>query len=239
MRMEVVVASLPDHHPYWDECVGSLGPVRVVDGSEGLLTAYQKAYETSTADIIAYIHNDVIIRDAEWRDKVLREFDDPSVGVAGFGGAFAHGEPDIYKMPYRLTQLRRIGYMSNTDDAELHGDRFEGVRDVAALDGFALIIRRGLLDRMGGWLCLDLPPHHNYDYLVTLSAARFGYRCRLVGVKCLHLGGMTATSPAYAEWAARSKWGSDDAMHAEGHRIIYEEFRDVLPVEVTDAETQM
>ena len=138
--------------------------------------------------------------------------------------------PDIYKVPYYLQQLGRSYYRSNTIDAESHGERFTGACDVATLDGFALIVRRELLDKMGGFPVGELPDHHCYDYFLTLSAWRHGYRVRLCGIKCHHKGGLTAVSKEYQEWATKTKWGSDVEMHKQGHRWIYEEFADVLPV---------
>jgi len=159
---------------------------------------------------------------------VLREFDDPKVGVVGFGGAKGHGEDDIYKTPYRLTQLRRIGYLSNTQDAETHGERFTGGTDVAVLDGFALIMRRSLLDRCGGWPVAALP-FHSYDYWACIMAHKLGYKVRLVGIACHHHGGQTATTPAYQEWSQRVLGKSDAEVHEESHRVIYEMGRGVLP----------
>lgn len=195
----------------------------------GVVASYQKLYERTKEPILAYVHDDVRISDTDWTARVLEEFSDPSVGVVGFGGALIHGSDDLYLKPYRIEQLARRGYRSNTDDAEAHGERFSGSTDVAVLDGFALIVRRELLMRCGGWHPEKWPPHHLYDYVICAQTHRYGYRCRMVGVRCQHLGGRTATSKAYLEWVATTEWGSDEAMHAEGHRRFYNEFRDVLP----------
>src|SRR5262245_36136489 len=110
----------------------------------GLVGSYNWLYENTKAEILAYIHDDVVCHEERWDERVLEEFEDPSVGVVGFGGALWHGTDELYKRPYELTQLRRIDYLSNVDDAETHGERFDGARDVAVLDGFALIVRRKL-----------------------------------------------------------------------------------------------
>lgn len=207
----------------------------IVDNSEtnrGVLASMQEGYEKAGQPIIAFIHDDVEINEEDWDTKVEAEFADPSVGVVGFGGALWHGDADIYKVPYCLQQLGRGHYFSNTDDAEEHGERFLGEREVATLDGFALVVRRALLDRVSGWPVEGLPPHHCYDYWVTLMARRQGYKVRLVGVKCHHQGGQTAVSSEYQEWATKTRWGSDAEMHKQGHEWIYSEFMDVLPVRV-------
>lgn len=195
----------------------------------GVINLYQEGMEKGSRPIVAFIHNDVIMKEQGWDTRVLAAFNDPLVGVVGFGGALTHGSPDIYKVPYKLQQLGRSYYFSNVDDAEVHGTRFEGEMEVAVLDGFALIVRRELLEKMGGWQPDKWPPHHIYDYRVCCEAHRHGYKVMLVGVRCHHLGGRTAVRADYQEWAKTTKWRSDVGMHEAGHRMLYDEYKDVLP----------
>jgi GT2 family glycosyltransferase len=200
--------------------------------NDGVIGSYDKMYrssETKDADVLAYIHDDVTVYEKGWDARVLKEFENPEVGVVGFGGALQHGADQIYKLPYDYKQLARWLYKSNVDDAEVHGERFTGACDVAVVDGFAIVVRRSLLDRCGGWPVDTYPPHHNYDYWICCMAHRLGYRVRCVGVRCQHHGGGTAVGAAYHQWCSGTKWGSDAAMHQAGHRLVYEEFRDVLP----------
>lgn len=195
----------------------------------GVIGSYQLAYKETDEEILAYIHDDVSIYEKGWDQRVLKEFDDPEVGVVGFGGALIHGSPSLYKTQYRISQLGRSLYASNVNDAELHGERFTWEKTVAVLDGFSLIIRRSLLDRTGGWPIDRYPPHHVYDYWACASAHRYGFSVRLVGIRCHHHGGGTAISNAYQEWAAKTEWGSDAEMHRQGHILFYQDFRDVMP----------
>lgn len=187
-----------------------------------LVKAMQEAYENTDADILCYLHDDVICHEPSWQDRVMKEFQDPKVGVVGFGGSLWHGSPDIYKVPYHISQLGRSYYMSNVDDAEVHGARFTGERDVATLDGFALLVRRWVLDKLGGWPVGSLS-FHGYDHWITLGATLLGYRCRLVGIRCHHLGGQTYT-----------KVNPDPTDHDRAHKWLYENFRGVLPVMVKE-----
>ena len=203
----------------------------IVDNSEtnrGVLASMQEGYEKAGQPIIAYLHDDVDIAEENWDTRVEAEFADPSVGVVGFGGALWHGDADIYKTPYRLQQLGRGHYRSNTIDAESHGERFTGACDVATLDGFALIVRKELLDKAGGFP-VDRMTFHSYDYWVCCMAHRLGYRVRVVGVKCQHHGGKTSTTPAYQEWIQKTHGKTDVQVHEESHRCIFDEFYDVLP----------
>lgn len=186
-----------------------------------MLEAYEPTWRTYAGDVIAFLHDDLMTYESDWQRRVLREFDDPRVGLVGFGGATQHGSDDLYKIPYDYRQLGRSGYASNTDDAEIHGTRFTGVRDVAVLDGFALIVRREILQRWGGWP-LDTPIGYSlYDYAISCETHRQGYRIRLVGVRCWHMGGQTSVKLRLAE-------GQGEA-HEKAHRWLYDSYRDVLP----------
>lgn len=207
-------------HPFTQ--IPDLLPVQALQ--EGFLRTDQGV------DVIGYLHSDLEIHEKGWDERVLREFEDESVGVVGFGGALRHGRPDIYKVPYEPAQLARDGYRSNVTDAEDHGERFEGSCGVAVLDGFALFVRPELLEKAGGWP-VDHLVFHCYDYWICLIAHRFGRRVRLAGVKCTHHGGRTSTRDEY-QGKLRDMGTSDQGVHEEAHRWIYGEFRDVLPVEV-------
>lgn len=210
---------------YTHECVTRYN---TLNDNLGVTGSLQWLYEHTNAPIIACLHSDCEIFEQGWDERVLREFDDPKVGVVGFGGGKQHGTDDIYKTPYRLTQLRREQYLSNTTDAESHGARFTSSCEVAVLDGFALVVRRELLDKTHGWPVKELP-FHCYDYWTAIAAHKHGYSVRYVGIDCQHWGGATATTPAYQEWSVRTLGKTDAQVHEESHRVIYEMGRGVLP----------
>ena len=214
----------------WTECVNSwlanteprVYHVRVVLGML-IMPAFEIVREETHEPIIAYIHDDVMIYEKDWDLRVLKEFEDPTVGMVGFGGALRHGSPDLYKGSYVLHHLGRAQFLSNMRNAEDHGKRFTGECDVAVLDGFALFIRREILDRAGGWPQDSPINYFCYDHWISCIVRRQGYRIRLVGVDCHHLSGKTASMIALP----------DD--HARAHWAIYEEFQDVLPYAVEGA----
>ena len=207
--------------------------VSFVEWHEGGISPTQKmnhAYRNAkTYDIIAFIHSDVAIYEEGWTARVLRELEDPTVGVVGFGGALGLGHPDIYKVPYQLNQLARFDYRSNTVDAEFHGERERGACDVATLDGFALIVRRAILERAGGWP-EDKMPFHNYDNWLCLMARRLGYRTRMVGVECHHFGGGHSVKGTWQKQCIEEFGMSDAEIHRVSHDYLYSEFREELPL---------
>ena len=193
------------------------------EDNDGVVGSYQYLYEGSECEFLAFIHDDVICREQGWDERVLAEFENPAVGVVGFGGAKWHGTSDLYKTPYRLDQLRRGDYMSNVDDAEVHGARFTESTEVSVCDGFALVVRRDLLAQCDGWRGLASGcDFFCYDYALCAMARRLGYRIRCVGIRCHHLGGRTSVHLPDSEITSQ-------AAYDRSHRWFYETYRDVMP----------
>jgi GT2 family glycosyltransferase len=183
-----------------------------------LLESYQTATNDSTADILGFLHDDLICHEDYWDRRVLKEFDDPAVGIVGFAGALGHGAPNLYTSPYHLPNLARQDFISNMTNAEAHGRRFTGECDVAILDGLALFVRREILLRAGGWDLLAT--YFMYSEWLCCEARRQGYRIRLVGCNVDHLGGKSSSMVQL----------KDD--YQEAHRYFYENNRDVMPFRV-------
>lgn len=201
----------------------------------GVVGSYQQLYEKSKSEILCYLHDDVVIHEQGWDERVLKEFDDPQVGLVGFGGGLWHGTEELYKRPYQLQQLRRGDYRSNVDDAEVHGERFAGSCNAAVLDGYAIVLRRDVLDRIGGWVQIGSggagADFYCYDYAICGLVRRLGYRIRIVGIRCHHRGGGTSVQgEAKVKGAVAGIVGAE--AYERSHRWFYEEFRDVMPVKV-------
>jgi hypothetical protein len=193
---------------------------------------YQSGYATDV-DVLGYMHSDLFIHEKGWNERVLNEFEADDVAIVSFGGSLRHGSPDLYRTPYVYTQLARSPFLSNMTDAEAHGFRETGARDVAVVDSMAFFVRRSFLDRIGGWPVATYPPNHCSDYWCCLMAHRHRQRIRMVGVSITHGGGGVGRGGFnYPAWAATTRWHDDATMHRVGHDLIYNDFRDVLPVEV-------
>jgi cellulose synthase/poly-beta-1,6-N-acetylglucosamine synthase-like glycosyltransferase len=194
-------------------------PTRIVFGMD-VLPALQDIYEHSEEPIISYVHDDVEIHEQDWDLRVLKEFEDPAVGVVGFAGAPGFGHPRMYQVPYDLCQFGRIGFRSNMRNAEAHGSRMTDSQEVTILDGFAMFVRREVLDRAGGWPVGSAVGYFCYDFWLCCEARHQGYKIRLVGVDCEHYGGRTASFSRITE----------DANAA--HKYIWDHYPDVLPAMV-------
>jgi hypothetical protein len=180
-----------------------------------MMKAYQRIFEQTSQGIIGYMHDDVVIYEDDWDVRVMREFKDPAVGMVGFGAGVSVGTPDIYQVPYHFAQIGRGTFLSNLRKAESHGGRFTGARDVACFDGFAIFVRRAILQKCGGWPVGTPVNYWIYDEMISLESLRQGYRNRLVGIDCDHLEGRSP-SIIPEDHGAASLW-------------LYERYRDVLP----------
>lgn len=193
----------------------------------GVWASLQQGYEEAAGDVIAFPHNDVCIYERGWNERVTGYFEAiPDLGLAGFHGS----RGCLPGAPWRLDSF------SNMADAERHGARLAAeVLPVAVVDGFCLICLRAMLDATGGF-DQGYDYHHWYDYDVSLSSLRAGYRNIVVNVPCHHLDGVTSVSPAYQEWIngkLGTPAGNGEALHRNKIRYL-EKWSGFLPVYVND-----
>ena len=203
-------------------------------------------------EFLACLHDDVIVKDPIWVEKVEKGFDRrPACGLLGFGGAIGVGAEDIYQVPYQPVQLARVGFRSNMDDAEVHGMRSLLPERVACLDGFSQIGRREFFrgdtpprhhPEGTTWVRKERPwtylqdlgiVHHSYDGMLGCYAARLGWETWYLPIRCRHLGGQTAVGDAgYQSWAKGQILGGDQGFWKHSHHVWYDSFTDVLPLRV-------
>src|SRR5271155_68207 len=131
-RDDMVYAICTRYWDGWRECVNSWEETAAVSHPYILVPnmpipqCFDVAYRGTSEPIIAMIHDDVVINQLGWDQRVLREFHDPSVGLVGFAGALGHGNPRMYEEPFRIPNMVRQNFRSNMADAERHGGRLSG-----------------------------------------------------------------------------------------------------------------
>lgn len=197
--------------------------------NEGVVKALNQIYALASktgADYIFYTHNDVMVYEKGWDDKIARILEQENakgtkVGVAGFYGAKGIGTPDLYKTPYIIHQLIRLENVSNCNRMDpVHGYRpikhGQEVEDVAVMDGFSLIVSVELLDKIGGF-DRNYPPHHMYDNDICLESLDKGYRNIVISMDAQHLGGRTDVGENWNAPFNKSK----AEIHADAHPIFY------------------
>jgi hypothetical protein len=242
-----------------DPCTVGFSSHRIesLEDNIGVPAALHRLWEMSRSDavasaldgaepadhVIAYLHDDLRVYEKGWDVRIKNAFAaDRSILLAGFAGTAGLGHGQIYKIPYHLTQLSRQGPMlSNLElHAEFHGERVTENRQVAFVDGFALMLRQSFLDQISGWSWWPFDcVHHAYDYGIACMARRHGGKTLLVPVRCDHGVPDKVTHTRHAGTSSTDhyrrladKYGGDAAVHAKGHQFVYDTFRDVLPINV-------
>ncbi len=194
---------------------------------QGSAEALNDAVSLCTSDVVAILHNDLMVREPGW-DTALMEFFDqhPEAGVVGFAGAKKLGRDDIYRRPYELTQLARADVWTSLEDWEAHGRQATEPVSVAVLDGLAICLRMDLWRALGGF-DRELGPHHLYDIHLSLRALELGFKNYVIPVRCRHLSGQTANADRY-----QAKFGPDSEVHRIAHERFYARYQGRLPVRV-------
>lgn len=219
-------------------------PVSFIDNKDNAISpcvAYQQLLERCSADVIIYIHDDVSIHEDGWLMNVLDLFEHMDATVVGLGGALGLGNHDLYRKPYSIWNLARRGYMSNQTDAEVHGARERGWKQVAVVEQFFMAVRTDWLKArktynyktqqyVFGWPTPRLT-HHCMDMWLACEAERSGAKTFMVGIDCTHHGGGSSTTESYAK-APWLQGGSMESDHQLPHQWIWNEYRDVLPLEI-------
>ena len=221
-----------------DPSIGSgMGNIhcRWYDNKKNLVTpcqAYQELLEATEADVQVLVHDDVEVYDPNWLTRIMDVFENnPNCVAVGLGGATSLGRPNLYKQRYRIENMARGGYASNQRDAETHGERFTGDRQVAVLDAFFQAVRVDWLRGIGGWPVEHLS-HHCGDLYLACMAARTEREIFMCGIDCLHSGGGTSVKPVYTEKATWLQGGTLASDHTLPHKFLFEEFRDCLPIQI-------
>lgn len=201
------------------------------DTNVGVMPALNQAWRVlkDVTDYIFYTHNDVLIHEQNWSDKLVRVLaeenkKDSKVGVAGFYGAKGIGTYDIYRSPYVMQQLIRVENVSACTrmDAAIHGFRPPRgeTEEVAVMDGFSLIVRTAMLNALGGF-DRSYPPHHMYDEDICMESLNMYHRNIVIAMDAEHLGGRTDVNENWNEPFGKSK----AQIHQDAHPVFYEKWR--------------
>lgn len=203
----------------WNNEAWQHRPVYEVLGMR-IIPAYNEIWQKTTEDIIAFAHNDVIIysEDEPWDLKVLKEFDDPKVGIVGLFGGKNHGSPNLYNEEFKVINLARGRCFSNARSIPV--ERLKGSTEVTVIDGYFIAVRREVLNRVDGWN--PNATYYLFSEALTCSARRLGYKIRVIGLDHDHLSGRTSTHANVTD------------SFEDAHKWLYNEYKDVLPSTVNE-----
>jgi GT2 family glycosyltransferase len=203
-------------------------PFCVSRDPQGSAVALNDAVALATGDVVAILHNDLMLG-PDWDRSVVEFFiTHPKAGVVGFAGAKKLGRDDIYRSPYQLTQLAREDVWTSLTDWQPHGKQATKPVRVAVLDGLAICLRAELWRRLSGF-DTAIGRHHQYDQDLSLRALEAGFTNYVIPVSsAVHVSGQTANGARY-----QAQFGPDSEVHRVAHENMYRKWQGKLPVWVS------
>lgn len=231
----MLTSSLPHEYIFLDngsteDFIGRLGyrfhDAKIIRNKEnkGIIEPYNQIYQACKSDWIGYFHSDIIIHEPGWDERIINKVNELEklgipIGIVGFMGS--RGADEIGA---------RIGFASNLRGvAELHGKRMEDWMPAVMLDGAALIIRKELLSKLGGFDSA-LKVHHLYDYMISMDSISAGFNNIVVGIDFTHTGGITACRGDAQTYFKKAV--NDDFELLKHYEKLKEKNKDITPEQV-------
>ncbi len=188
----------------------NLGPIRGIN----------QGIKAAKYSYVAVIHTDVLILESGWMEKIISVMEnDPKIGIAGLAGR---------KEIYNTGCVNEESLKHSLQDDDLNEPMTEDVAEVAVLDGLCFVLRRELIDKIGG-LDETYGYMHCYDLDVSMQSAEAGFKNVVVKVPALHLanGGMTRKTRAYKRIVK-----DDYGLLKQNCKIFSRKWRNMLPRKV-------
>ena len=200
----------------------------------GMVATYNQIFDSVETDLVAVLHNDVLIYEPNWDRRVIHTFKTlPNLGMLGFFGASGVGA-----IGERIQDNQFEGQMSgisNMLEAEVHGIRMvDDFVPIAILDGFAMVFNMKMIRQAGG-LDPRYKYHHLYDRDLPLTSLNLGFNNVVLNVPCHHQSGTTANNAEYQQWInkkTKKKDAGDDWTHRENSKLFQEKWHQILPLYV-------
>lgn len=137
-----------------------LGPLLVRLNQSSIFAAYNSLMDEAIGrwpdlEGLVLVHEDVVIEDERFEEKLRAAFADPKVGVAGVIGGVGHWEMSWW----RTAREKRHGHVGSPEKVE---DYSRGTHDVDTVDGLLMALAPGFVRscRLDG---SGYPGFHGYD----------------------------------------------------------------------------
>ncbi len=139
--------------------------------NQGFVAACNRAARLATGKYLCFLNNDTVVKEA-WLDYlvVTAERDD-AIGVVGSKLVYPDGRlQEAGAIVWRDATGWNVGRNESADDP-----RYNYVRDVDYVSGAAMLVRRELFERLGGF-CDAYRPAYYEDADLCFGARSLGYR---------------------------------------------------------------
>jgi len=186
----------------------------------GPIKAVNQGIRAARHPYIAVIHNDVIIMERGWLDKiVLCMENDPRIGLVGLAGR---------KEIYNTGCVNEASLHHNLQNEDLNEPMEEDITEVAVIDGLFFMFHKGIMSRIPG-LDEEYGYMHCYDLDLSLQSHEAGFKNVVVKIEAMHVGngGRTRRLAEYKELVK-----DDFGLLKRNVKIFARKWRGKLPFKV-------
>lgn len=213
--------SRPDVKGYFDSLKGAVS-IRYIRNETNLgpIKAINQGIKEAAMDYIAAIHNDVVILENGWLEKILSIMEkDPGIGLVGLAG-----RQEIYN----TGSVNEESLKHNLQNEDLNAPMEEDFSRVAVIDGLFFMARRDFWEKVG-FLDEEYGYMHCYDLDLSLKSIDAGFRNIVVNISAVHLGngGMTRKLREYKDMVK-----DDYGLLKRNCKILSRKWRHLLPLKV-------
>ncbi|MFA6141718.1 MAG: glycosyltransferase [Candidatus Omnitrophota bacterium] len=215
--------SRPDVDAYFDSLRASGVDIQYIRNEENLgpIRAMNQGIARAKYDYIAVMHNDVIILQEGWLEKILSHMEgDPRIGIVGLAG-----RQEIYDTGC----VNEVSLKHDLRNEDLNPPMKEEAAEVAVIDGLCFVMVRRFLEKIKGF-DETFGYMHCYDLDISLQSIKAGFKNVVVKVAAMHIGngGMTRQLGEYKELVK-----DDYGLLNTNCRIFSEKWRGMLPLKIS------
>ena len=213
--------SKPDVKAYFDT-LKDKAAINYIRNEENLgpIRAINQGVEAAKYDLIAVMHNDVVILGNGWLTKIASFLEkDPGVGIVGLAGR---------KEISKTGCVNEASLKHNLQNEDLNEPMKSEMEEVAVVDGLCFVMTRRMLTKVKGF-DETYGYMHCYDLDISLQSIEAGFKNIVVKIEAMHIGngGRTRKAAEYKE-LVRDDYG----LLKRNCRIFSRKWRHMLPMKI-------
>ncbi len=164
--------------------IGMAYELIVIDNSanrHSIFSAYNEGVRRANGDILCFMHEDILYQTNNWGERIVKHFQDSTIGLIGFGGAhFLPSVPVYWSTTLWISESCRQKHDNGSIDC-FHLDYFgkNNIVDVVACDGFCFFMPKALFEKVA-FDEITYTGFHFYDMDICMQVLQQGYRVCVV-----------------------------------------------------------
>jgi GT2 family glycosyltransferase/glycosyltransferase involved in cell wall biosynthesis len=142
----------------------------------------------ATGDRLIFYNDDVETEQRGWIENLIESLEDPGVGAVSPKLLYTDGKIQHAGLVTGVRGLVGTAFHQQPADTTMHANMAQSLREVSALSGACLAMRRDDFERLGGWDTVNTPISGS-DYDLCFRIREAGLRCLYTPFTTLHHAG--------------------------------------------------